>query len=183
MGFTTENIPYSLSIGLDVTNLMEDLNQEIIIDTVYALDENSYDYIVSHVSSNDRGSDMTKPIFIDDYIMNSYYWKTKFVAKIHNEDMQPFNDRLAYQDMEYAYHLNTKGVIIDNVELNNLFIIGKMIKRYLHCYPDRQICINMDFNEDGLFKWKQISNIIECVDNVHVMLKVLPDLPSNVYSV
>lgn len=55
---------------------------------------------------------------------------------------------------------------------------GKMIKKYIHSYPDRVITLCLNLSEESLGIWKKLLNVIEYTENVNIVLNILPDLPS-----
>jgi hypothetical protein len=186
MGFTTDNIPYPLNIGIDISNIINALDNNLISDCVMKLEENNLDFIISPISSFNKNerinalNEMLHPIFLDDFILLSHEWKNKFVSELHHEDLLDLssNENLIYQDFEYANHIYCRSVIFDYIsyESKELFLLSKMIKN-LSYFPDRQINFIFDFNYEDLLKWKKLNAIVGYAENLSIILNILPDLP------
>jgi len=148
MVITTENAPFSLSIGLDLS-LNEDYIYEDAFKYISSLQVINIDYIISPISVKNQdlrkkkfiadknlnssnclklteNTDSEKPIFINDFQMKFFYWKNKFISKIHQEDLDdiPSNFDIISQDLNYANYINSKSSIIE-IDLEKVFLKDK----------------------------------------------------------
>ena len=236
MVFSSENIPFSLNVGLDFT-LNEDYSYEQSLQYISLLQQSNIDYIVSPISlknqeirrkifdleknQNDKyinenseniinTEDFVKPIFVNDYQMNFFYWKNKFVSKIHNEDLTDLakNLDIISQDLNYANYINSKSSIIEidlkkifgneklekkNVnndlitineyscdKLNEEFYLVKLIKKFLSENQGRHLSILLNFSRENFFFYLKLQSQISNTDNFEVILKMEENLPDEV---
>lgn len=136
MVIITESVPFSMSIGLDLS-LNEEFDFNNALTYINTLQEINIDYIVSPISiknqeirrnvcriekslnsTNDKKiefSNYDKPIFINDFQMKFFYWKNKFISKIHDIDLEdiPQNYDIISQDLNYANYINSKSSILE----------------------------------------------------------------------
>jgi len=144
MVIITENVPFSLSIGLDLT-LNEDFDFNNALTYINTLQELNVDYIVSPISiknqelrknvckfekslnsinkKKDESSNFDKPIFVNDLQMKFFYWKNKFISKIHDIDLEdiPKNFDIINQDLNYANYINSKSSILE-IDIEKIFL-------------------------------------------------------------
>jgi len=147
MVIITDSVPFSLSIGLDLS-FNEDYDYNNALAYINMLQEINIDYIVSPISKKNQelrrnvcnfektlyNSDLIKaenmkydkPIFINDFQMKFFYWKNKFISKIHEIDLEdiPKNFDIISQDLNYANYINSKSSILE-IDLENIFISDK----------------------------------------------------------
>lgn len=182
MGFNVENIPYLLTLGLDLENI--DPNQ--IFDYITKLQELKIDYLVTNISVPDKETrkqalkDFSSPIFVDDYSLFAHEWKQKFVAKLHKDDFIDLENNfdIIYQDLEYSNHVSSRFMIFHYSE--QLFLMSKMIRKFLLTNPERQINFIIDFTEEGLVKWKKLYSQLGYLENIGLILRFQADLPGDV---
>jgi hypothetical protein len=186
MVFSKDNIPYTLSVGLDISTNKDIIKTNKLFDLISKCEEYKIDYIISNISINDDNTrseihnNFNEPIYIDDYLLFSHEWKNSFVCKIHGEDVKHLSSKynLILQDLEYASHISCKNIIIEFS--NDIFKFLKLIKFYLNKYPDRPISVIMDLTEEALYKWRIFAKAIDFNPLVSVTLRILPDLPEEV---
>lgn len=147
MVFITENVPFSLSIGLDLS-LNEDYDYDNALTYITTLQEINIDYIVSPISKINQdlrrnvsriektlnnseikkveNINFDKPIFINDFQMKFFYWKNKFISKIHVEDLEdiPKNFDIISQDLNYANYINSKSSVLE-IDIEKIFMSDK----------------------------------------------------------
>lgn len=204
MGFSKDNIPYILNVGLDISYSSDYLlgnsetnhfknNNNILYDLISKCENLNIDYIISHISNNKRrnfserkiNQEITEPIFIDDYLLFAHEWKNSFSCKIRDNDVENFNDNydLILQDLEYAAHVNCRNIVIrfpkNNFEKNS-FQFLKFIKMFLIKYPERTISVIIDLSKEALIQWKLFAKAINFNPLVGLILNILPDLPEEV---
>ena len=190
MSFRDEKIPYPLHFGLDIPYNYHKFDQKIIFNYFSKLDEIKFDYLICTVSIEDlkvrtNGISNNFSIYLNDYLLLSYEWKNKFVAKIHENDVTDLknNYELIQNDMEYANHINTKYIVINfKIEMNNdLVLFSKLLRGFLTKNPDKQIFIIFDLDlGDNLRFWNQILSLCCYPPNLGVILRIQPDLPKEV---
>jgi hypothetical protein len=178
MGFMVDNIPYGLNIGLDLGEYT--LDQKQLTDCIFKLEENKLDYLIYPVSIEGSGSLEERPIYVDDFMLFGHEWKGKYATKLRSGDLKSGNFEKLVQDLEYAYYLNTKSIVLDmRSELigSEMYQVSRVFRKFFQSYPDRIINVIFDFDQSGLEKWKKLTSMLGYIDNVAVVLRINPDLP------
>ncbi len=173
MVITSENVPFGLSIGLDLTQ-NEEYSYDFASTYIATLQELNIDYIVSPISvqnqeirrnlvkaekainnqttldKNNIGK-IEKPIFVNDFQMKFFYWKNKFISKIHDIDLTdiPNNFDIITQDLNYANYINSKSSIIE-IDLEKIFLKDKP-NLILEKSENEEIQINLNENKLNIY--------------------------------
>jgi hypothetical protein len=124
MVFSVENIPYPLIIGVSLNYNTHNFNNNLIFDFVQKLEETKFDYIQCHVSRGELSEKKkflkmencldSNPVYLDDYLLFSYEWRDRFAAKLHQADLELFQDNIdiILGDIEFSNHINSKHLTI-----------------------------------------------------------------------
>jgi hypothetical protein len=186
MGFSSETIPYTINVGIDISAIKNDFDSTSLIDFITSLEDKKIDYIISNVSIGDQETrrnnlkEINNPFFLDDYMLFGHEWRTKFAAKIHQEDIENIKNNfdLIEQDLDYACHINAKHININFSK--NIFLFSKIIKTFIYKNPDRQINVIIDLTEEGMNDWVLLHKSLDYNLSVGVITRILPDLPEEV---
>ncbi len=190
MGFQDGKIPYPLYFGLDIPYYYHKLDQKTVFSYFSKLDEIKFDYLISNISIEDtkirsNGVNNNFPIYLNDYLLFSQEWKSRFVAKLHDNDCCDIksNYEIMLNDLEYASHISTRYIIINfKIEMfNDLVIFSKLIRTFISKSPEKQVYIVFDLDSgDNLRFWNQIQSLCGYLPNLGVILRIQPDLPKEV---
>jgi hypothetical protein len=184
MGFKVDNIPYGLNFGLDLESY--NLKQEQISNAVFALEANKLDFLINPISLGGHTNTTNSndiPIFLDDFMLFSYEWKDKFITKVRTEHIMAKQYDLISQDIEYSYHLSARSIIMDmrkDFSTEELYQLIRIMKKFINSYPEKTVNLIIDFDKNGLDKWKRIISMLGYIDNVSVCLRMGADLPEQV---
>lgn len=144
MVLSCESVPFSISIGLDLS-YNEEYSYDMAFEYITNLQQSNIDYIVSTISIKDQEArrnfynrekrktreniniNEENPLFINDFQMKFPYWKNKFISKIHDEDLTDIrkNFDIISQDLNYANYINSKSSSLEISDLNKIFSLNK----------------------------------------------------------
>ena len=186
MPFTCQRIPYALTIGLDVSVAFRDSEtlfnpHELVSSTNFK----HFDFIVACVSVKNIAkrfkfmTQPTTPVFVDDYYtISSSFYKTQFIAQLHNEDVDDVSTHMKaiMLDLNFCNHLCVSCISVDCPEngftpakqFDFVFLLQSFFKRN----PDRKVNFVITFNYKQLRTYQQISSALGHIDNFRLAIKL-----------
>ena len=194
MPYSCQEIPYSLSIGIDISKneIEKEKELDFPIEIIKSNEFSNYDYLITPISIKDKNlrkkfpNENSNPIFIDDYYsISSSLFKNQIIAKLHDEDFNNIKENLDIinKDLDYCNHISVKYInlkysFLQNSEENFIFL--QMIKIYLKTNPDRKINFEIEFSNEGLNIYRKlISSLEEYYQNIGMSLIIQKQIPEN----
>ena len=193
MPYSCQEIPYSISIGIDISkNEIKDNELDFPIDIIKSNEFSNYDYLITPISIKDKNlrknfpNENLEPIFIDDYYsISSSLFKNQIIAKLHENDFISIKDNIDIinKDLDYCNHISVKGI---NIKFNNIknseetFILIQTLKDYLKINPDRRINFEVELTIEGLNTYRKlISSFEDYYQNIGMSLIIQKQISEN----
>ena len=193
MPYSCQEIPYSISIGIDISkNEIKDNELDFPIDIIKSNEFSNYDYLITPISIKDKNlrknfpNENTEPIFIDDYYsISSSLFKNQIIAKLHDDDFNLIKDNLDVinKDLDYCNHISVKGINIKYTNIKNseeTFILIQTLKNYLKINPDRRINFEVELTNEGLNTYRKlVSSFEDYYQNIGMSLIIQKQISEN----
>ena len=189
MPFTCQRIPYALTIGVDVSSAFRDSETlfnayELVSSTHFKY----FDFVIACVSIKNIAKRCkfmlqqtpAQPVFVDDYYtVSTAFYKTQFVAKLHNEDVEDVTTRMKaiMMDLNFCNHLcvsciNVECPVDGFVTASKQFDFVYLLQSFFKRNPDRKVNFIITFNYKQLRTYQQISSALGHIDNFRLAIQL-----------